>query len=100
MEAVLAREVALKGTTRDVIYRGYASGTSMRSFIRAADVAAMAVFLASDAARFVSGGRSRTQRHAHRAEHLAAADPSEARNRLGGPGGQQYAAADDHREGD
>lgn len=55
MEAVLAREAALKGTTRDVIYRGYASGTSMRSFITAADVAALAVFLASDAARFVSG---------------------------------------------
>jgi NAD(P)-dependent dehydrogenase (short-subunit alcohol dehydrogenase family) len=55
MEAVLAREAALKGTTRDAIYRGYAAGTSMRSFITAADVAALAVFLASDAARFVSG---------------------------------------------
>jgi NAD(P)-dependent dehydrogenase (short-subunit alcohol dehydrogenase family) len=55
MEAVLAREAALKGTTRDAIYHGYAAGTSMRCFIRAADIAAMAVFLASDAARFVSG---------------------------------------------
>jgi NAD(P)-dependent dehydrogenase (short-subunit alcohol dehydrogenase family) len=55
MEAVLAREAALKGTTRDVVYQGYAAGTSMRSFITAADVAALAVFLASDAARFVSG---------------------------------------------
>jgi NAD(P)-dependent dehydrogenase (short-subunit alcohol dehydrogenase family) len=55
MEAVLAREAALKGTTRDAIYRGYASGTSMRSFIEARDVAALALFLASDAARFVSG---------------------------------------------
>ena len=55
MEAVLAREAALKGTTRDVIYHAYAAGTSMRSFIAAADVAALAVFLASDAARFVSG---------------------------------------------
>jgi NAD(P)-dependent dehydrogenase (short-subunit alcohol dehydrogenase family) len=55
MEAVLAREAALKGTTRDVIYRGYAAGTSMRSFIAAADVAALAVFLASDASRFISG---------------------------------------------
>jgi len=55
MEAVLAREAALKGTTRDAIYRGYAAGTSMRSFITAADVASLAVFLASDAARFVSG---------------------------------------------
>jgi len=55
MEAVLAREAALKGTTRDVIYRGYASGTSMRSFIEATDVAALALFLASDGARFISG---------------------------------------------
>jgi NAD(P)-dependent dehydrogenase (short-subunit alcohol dehydrogenase family) len=55
MEAVLAREAALKGTTRDVIYRGYASGTSMRSFIEASDVAALALFLASDGARLISG---------------------------------------------
>jgi NAD(P)-dependent dehydrogenase (short-subunit alcohol dehydrogenase family) len=55
MEAVLAREAALKGTSRDAIYHAYAAGTSMRSFIAAADVAALAVFLASDAARFVSG---------------------------------------------
>ena len=55
METVLAREAALKGTTREAIYRGYASGTSMRSFIEARDVAALALFLASDEARFVSG---------------------------------------------
>jgi NAD(P)-dependent dehydrogenase (short-subunit alcohol dehydrogenase family) len=55
MEAVLLREAALKGTSRDAIYRGYAAGTSMRSFIAASDVAALAVFLASDAARFISG---------------------------------------------
>ena len=55
MEAVLAREAALKGTSRDVIYQGYASGTSMRSFIEATDVAALSVFLASDGARFISG---------------------------------------------
>jgi NAD(P)-dependent dehydrogenase (short-subunit alcohol dehydrogenase family) len=42
MEAVLAREAALKSTTRDIIYRGYAAGTSMRSFIAATDVAAFA----------------------------------------------------------
>jgi NAD(P)-dependent dehydrogenase (short-subunit alcohol dehydrogenase family) len=55
MEAVLAREAALKGATRDAIYQGYAGGTSMRSFIAAADVAALAVFLASDGARYISG---------------------------------------------
>ncbi|MEL7099980.1 MAG: SDR family oxidoreductase [Pseudomonadota bacterium] len=55
MEGVLAREAAAKGMTRDAVYPGYASGTSMRSWVRAEDIANMAVFLASDAARLVSG---------------------------------------------
>jgi len=55
MEGVMAREAAAKGMTRDQVYAGYASGTSMGRFIEARDVAAMAVFLASDAARLVSG---------------------------------------------
>lgn len=55
MEGVLEREAAAKGTTRDALYAGYASGTSMRSFVTAQDVAAMAAFLGSDAARLVSG---------------------------------------------
>ena len=55
MERVLAREAALKGTIRDAIYDGYAAGTSMRRFVEAGDVAAMALFLASEGARLVSG---------------------------------------------
>lgn len=55
MEGVLAREAAAKGMTRDEVYRGYASGTSMGRFVEAGDIAQMAVFLASDAARLVSG---------------------------------------------
>lgn len=55
MEGVLIREAAAKGMTRDEVYRGYASGTSMRSFVEARDIANMAVFLASDGARLVSG---------------------------------------------
>ncbi len=55
MEGVLAREAAAKGTTRDALYEGYASGVSMRAWVEARDVAAMAAFLASDAARRVSG---------------------------------------------
>lgn len=55
MEGVLAREAAAKGMTRDQVYDGYASGTSMRRFVEAVDVANMATFLASDAARLVSG---------------------------------------------
>ncbi|UWQ31734.1 SDR family oxidoreductase [Leisingera sp. M527] len=55
MEGVLEREAAAKGMTRDQVYDGYASGTSMRSFVEARDIANMAVFLGSDAARLVSG---------------------------------------------
>ncbi|MEL6806955.1 MAG: SDR family oxidoreductase [Pseudomonadota bacterium] len=55
MEGVLAREAAAKGMTRGQVYDGYAAGTSMRSFVEAEDIAQMAVFLASDAARMVSG---------------------------------------------
>ena len=55
MEGVLAREAVAKGMTRDQVYDGYASGTSMRSFVEARDVANMAVFLGSDGARLVSG---------------------------------------------
>jgi len=55
MEGVLTREAAVKGMTRDQVYDGYASGTSMRRFVEAQDIANMAVFLGSDAARLVSG---------------------------------------------
>jgi NAD(P)-dependent dehydrogenase (short-subunit alcohol dehydrogenase family) len=55
MEGVLEREAAAKGMSRDAVYAGYASGTSMGRFVEASDVAEMAVFLASDGARLVSG---------------------------------------------
>ena len=55
MERVLEKEALIKQHTRDEIYAGYAAGTSMRRFVTAQDIAAMAVFLASDAARLVSG---------------------------------------------
>lgn len=55
MEGVLAREASAKGMTRDQVYKGYAAGTSMRTFVTAQDVAAMALFLGSDAAARVSG---------------------------------------------
>ncbi|WIY25598.1 SDR family oxidoreductase [Parasedimentitalea psychrophila] len=55
IEGVLEREAAAKGMTRDEVYDGYAAGTSMGSFVEASDIANMAVFLASDAARLVSG---------------------------------------------
>lgn len=55
MEGVLAREAVAKGMTRDQVYDGYASGTSMRSFVEAEDIANMAVFLGSNLSRLVSG---------------------------------------------
>ena len=55
MEGVLAREATVKGMTRDEVYAGYAAGTSMRTWVTAGDIAAMAVFLASPAAARVSG---------------------------------------------
>ncbi|PSL19669.1 SDR family oxidoreductase [Shimia abyssi] len=55
MEGVLAREAEAKGMSRDAVYEGYASGTAMGRFVEGKDVAGMAVFLASDTARLVSG---------------------------------------------
>jgi NAD(P)-dependent dehydrogenase (short-subunit alcohol dehydrogenase family) len=55
IEGVLAREAAAKGMTRDQVYDGYASGTSMGRFVEARDVANMAVFLCSEGSRLVSG---------------------------------------------
>ena len=55
IEGVMEREAALKGTSRDTIFDAYAGGTSMLCFVSAEDVANMAVFLASEGARRVSG---------------------------------------------
>ena len=55
MEGVLEREAVAKGMSREQVYQGYASGTSMGRFVETQDIANMAVFLASDAARLVSG---------------------------------------------
>ena len=55
MEGVLEREAQAKGVSRDHLYQGYASGTSMRTWVEARDIADMAVFLASQGARRVSG---------------------------------------------
>lgn len=55
MEGVLEREAKVKGMTRDQVYKGYASGTSMQTWVTAEDIAAMALFLGSDAAAKVSG---------------------------------------------
>jgi NAD(P)-dependent dehydrogenase (short-subunit alcohol dehydrogenase family) len=55
IDGVIGREAKAKGTTPAVIRAGYEAGVSMRSFVTAQDIANMAVFLASDGARLVSG---------------------------------------------
>ncbi len=55
MDGVIEREAEAKGVSPGAIRDGYTSGTSMRSFVTGEDIAAMAVFLASPAARLVSG---------------------------------------------
>jgi NAD(P)-dependent dehydrogenase (short-subunit alcohol dehydrogenase family) len=55
IDAVIEREAAAKGTACDNVQRAYEASTSLRRFAKAEDVAAMAVFLASDAAQMISG---------------------------------------------
>ncbi|MDP2738593.1 MAG: SDR family oxidoreductase, partial [Pseudorhodobacter sp.] len=55
MDAVLAAEAQTKGMTVAALREGYEQGTALRSFVAAQDVADMALFLASNAARMVSG---------------------------------------------
>jgi len=55
IDGVIAREAKAKGTTPEIIRTGYEAGVSMRSFVSAQDIANMAVFLASNGARLVSG---------------------------------------------
>jgi NAD(P)-dependent dehydrogenase (short-subunit alcohol dehydrogenase family) len=55
MDRVLAAEGAARGVTPQQVYHDYASGTSLRRFARPEEIADMCLFLASDAARFVSG---------------------------------------------
>ena len=55
INGVIEREAAQKNTTPDIVRQAYKAGTSLNTFIKAKDIAAMAVFLASDSAKRVSG---------------------------------------------
>ena len=55
IDRVIAAEAQAKGMTPDAVRQGYAAGTALGKLSDAQDVAAMAVFLASPAARMVSG---------------------------------------------
>ncbi len=55
MDRVIAAEADAKGMTCEAVREGYAGGTALGSLVDPEDIASMAVFLASDAARMVSG---------------------------------------------
>jgi NAD(P)-dependent dehydrogenase (short-subunit alcohol dehydrogenase family) len=55
IDAVFAAEAAQKGMPVEAIRDGYAAGTALRSLVDAEDIAEMAVFLASPAAKMVTG---------------------------------------------
>ena len=55
MTFVAQRESEHKGKTTEEILEEYASGASMRKLISPQDVADMAVFLASEDARYMTG---------------------------------------------
>jgi NAD(P)-dependent dehydrogenase (short-subunit alcohol dehydrogenase family) len=55
MQRVLEMEARAAGCTPDAIRAQYADGTSLRRWVTADDVAEMAMFLASPAARMVTG---------------------------------------------
>jgi NAD(P)-dependent dehydrogenase (short-subunit alcohol dehydrogenase family) len=55
IDRVIEAEAEAKGLTPDTVRQGYASGTAMKRLTDPEDVAEMALFLASDAARMVSG---------------------------------------------
>lgn len=55
MDGVIAREAEAKGMSVSQVREGYVKGVSMQSFVEASDIADMAVFLASQQARMVSG---------------------------------------------
>ncbi|MBC7479220.1 MAG: SDR family oxidoreductase, partial [Pseudorhodobacter sp.] len=55
IDRVIEAEAAAKGMTPDAVRHGYASGTALKRLTDPEDVAHMALFLASDGARMVSG---------------------------------------------
>jgi NAD(P)-dependent dehydrogenase (short-subunit alcohol dehydrogenase family) len=55
MDRVLAAEAQARDVTPNDIYQDYASGSSLRRFATAAEIAGLCLYLSSDAATFVSG---------------------------------------------
>ena len=55
MRGVIQREAAARGSSSEDIEREYVEGQSIARFVQAEEIADMCLFLASDAARMVSG---------------------------------------------
>jgi NAD(P)-dependent dehydrogenase (short-subunit alcohol dehydrogenase family) len=55
IDRVIDAEATAKGMTADAVRQGYAAGTALKRLTDPEDVAAMALYLASDGARMVSG---------------------------------------------
>jgi NAD(P)-dependent dehydrogenase (short-subunit alcohol dehydrogenase family) len=55
IDRVIAAEATKSGRSGDEVRRDYASGTSMRRFAKAEEIADLCQYLASDAAKFISG---------------------------------------------
>ncbi|MFZ1469143.1 MAG: SDR family oxidoreductase [Paracoccaceae bacterium] len=55
IDRVIEAEAEAKGMTPDAVRQGYASGTALKRLTDPQDVADMAIYLASDAARMVTG---------------------------------------------
>jgi NAD(P)-dependent dehydrogenase (short-subunit alcohol dehydrogenase family) len=55
MRGVIAREAAARGGSADAVEREYLEGQSIARFVQPGEIADLCLFLASDAARMVSG---------------------------------------------
>lgn len=55
IDRVIAAEAEAKGMTPEAVRQGYAAGTALKRLSDPEDVAGLALFLASDAARMISG---------------------------------------------
>ena len=55
MDRILAAEAARTGRSAEEVRTEYTSGTSMRRFAKASEIADLCEYLASDAAKFISG---------------------------------------------
>lgn len=55
IDRVIEAEAAAKGMSQEAVRQGYASGTAMKRLSDPEDVASLALYLASDGARMISG---------------------------------------------